>query len=179
MIGHIPELLEAGIDSLKVEGRMKTQLYVATVARTYRRAIDEYLRDPALYRENLPLYLEEIEKCTFREYTTGFYFGRPGPDGQIYDGSSYVRNYIYLGCVTGTEDGMALMEQKNKFCRGDVIELIRPDFNDAEAEVLAIYDAESGEEQESCPHARQRLKVRFSVPAEPGDILRVRAQDPA
>ena len=92
MIEHIPELLEAGIDSLKVEGRMKTALYVAVVARAYRRAIDDYRKDPQLYRQNLEWYKEEIGKCTTREFSTGFYFGKPGSDSQIYENSNYHKN---------------------------------------------------------------------------------------
>ena len=88
MIGHIPELLEAGIDSLKIEGRMKTALYVATVARTYRKAIDDCLKDPELYRKNMPWYLEQIVGCTYRQFTTGFFFGKPDEQSQIYDSNT-------------------------------------------------------------------------------------------
>lgn len=91
MVEHVPELIEAGIDSFKIEGRMKTALYVATVARTYRKAIDDYMISPEQYGENLEWYKEEIGKCTYREYTTGFYFGKPGADAQIYDNSTYVK----------------------------------------------------------------------------------------
>ena len=75
MIEHIPEMIDAGIDSFKIEGRMKTALYVATVARTYRKAIDDYLEDPQKYRDNMPWYLDQISNCTYRQFTTGFYFG--------------------------------------------------------------------------------------------------------
>ena len=99
MIEHIPELLEAGIDSLKIEGRMKTALYVATVARVYRKAIDDYLESPEKYSQNLTWYKEEIAKCTHRQYTTGFYFGKPNEETQIYDSSTYINEYTYLGMV--------------------------------------------------------------------------------
>ena len=99
MVGHIPELLEAGIDSLKVEGRMKTALYVAAIARTYRKAIDDCLVSEEIYRANLDWYLAEVSKCTNRRYTTGFYFGRPDENTQIYDSSTYVNEYVYLGIV--------------------------------------------------------------------------------
>ena len=85
MIEHIPELIDAGIDSFKIEGRMKTALYVATVARTYRKAIDDYLEDPELYRKNMPWYLDQISNCTYRQFTTGFYFGKPSEESQIYE----------------------------------------------------------------------------------------------
>lgn len=176
MIEHIPELVAAGIDSFKIEGRMKTQLYVATVARTYRRAIDDYFKDPALYRANLERYKEEIGKCTYREFTTGFYFGKPKEDAQIYDNNTYVRNYVYLGSVEAVSEGYAHIEQKNKFCTGDVIEIMKPDFTNVPAEVLEIADAETGERMPSCPHARQRLRIKLSVPPERYDILRAKAE---
>ena len=176
MIEHIPELLDAGIDSLKIEGRMKTALYVATVARTYRRAIDDFFESPELYRERLELYKEEIGKCTTRDFTTGFYFGKPQADSQIYDSNTYHKNYIYLGTVAGVEDGYALIEQKNKFSVGDEIEIMKPDFENVRTKVLEIRDADSMESMESCPHPKQKLKLRLSVMPEAFDILRVKAE---
>lgn len=176
MIEHIPELLDAGIDSLKIEGRMKTALYVATVARTYRRAIDDFFESPELYRERLELYKEEIGKCTTRDFTTGFYFGKPQSDSQIYDSNTYHKNYIYLGTVAGVEDGYALIEQKNKFSVGDEIEIMKPDFENVRTKVLEIRDAESMESMESCPHPKQKLKLKLSVMPEAFDILRVKAE---
>ncbi len=176
MIEHIPELLDSGIDSLKIEGRMKTALYVATVARTYRRAIDDFFESPELYRERLELYKEEIGKCTTRDFTTGFYFGKPQSDSQIYDSNTYHKNYIYLGTVAGVEDGYALIEQKNKFSVGDEIEIMKPDFENVRTKVLEIRDADSMESMESCPHPKQKLKLRLSVMPEAFDILRVKAE---
>ena len=176
MIEHIPELMEAGIDSFKVEGRMKTALYVATVARTYRKAIDDYLKDPALYRANMEWYKAEIGKCTIREFTTGFYFHKPGPDAQIYENSTYIKNYTYLGTVEKLDDrGFAVIEQKNKFSVGETIEVMKPDGRNLEVVVRSIYN-EDGEQQESAPHSRQKLFVELSQPVEPYDIVRVAAQ---
>ena len=175
MIEHIPELIDAGIDSFKVEGRMKTQLYVAVVARAYRKAIDDCLRDPELYRKNIPLYKDEISKCTYREFTTGFYFGKPGSDAQIYDSNTYKKNYTFLGCVHElSEDGAALIEQKNKFSVGDEIEILKPDCTEVRARVLGIRDAKTGEAQESCPHSRQMLYISLSTAPEKEDILAVK-----
>ena len=175
MIEHIPELIDAGIDSFKVEGRMKTQLYVAVVARAYRKAIDDCLRDPELYRRNIPLYKDEISKCTYREFTTGFYFGKPGSDAQIYDSNTYKKNYTFLGCVHElSEDGAALIEQKNKFSVGDEIEILKPDCTEVRARVLGIRDAKTGEAQESCPHSRQMLYISLSTVPEKEDILAVK-----
>ncbi len=103
MVGYIPELCEAGIDSFKIEGRMKTALYAATVTRAYRRAIDDYFTDPALYEANREWYEAEVRKCTHRQYATGFFFGKPSADTQIYGNSTYINDYIYLGTVEETK----------------------------------------------------------------------------
>ncbi len=177
MIKHIPELLEAGIDSLKIEGRMKTALYVATVARTYRKAIDDFLESPEKYRENLEWYKEEIGKCTYREFTTGFYFGKPQADAQIYDNNTYVRNYVYLGTAEAEdENGLTVLTQKNKFVRGDTVEIMKPDGRNLKTTVLRILDS-AGQEMEEASHASQELHVLFSEKPEIYDILRVSAEE--
>ncbi len=172
MIEHIPELIDAGIDSFKIEGRMKTALYVATVARTYRKAIDDYKKDPALYQANLDWYRSEIGKCTYREFTTGFYFGKPDSGAQIYDNNTYVKNYTYLGTVEEVRaDGFGRIGQKNKFSVGETIEVMKPDGRNVEAVVRAITD-EDGNPQESAPHSRQILYVDLGTELAPYDILR-------
>lgn len=172
MIEHIPEMMEAGIDSFKIEGRMKTALYVATVARTYRKAIDDYNRDPELYRKNLNWYRAEIGKCTYREFTTGFYFGKPDSTTQIYDNSTYVKNYTYLGTVEEVRaDGCCKITQKNKFSVGESIEVMKPDGQNVEAVVKAIYD-EDGQSVESAPHSKQVVYVDLGTELEAYDILR-------
>ena len=174
MIEHIPELMEAGIDSFKIEGRMKTALYVATVARTYRKAIDDYRKDPALYRSNLEWYKEEIGKCTYREFTTGFYFGKPDETTQIYDNNTYVKNYTYLGTVETTDGGgRCRIEQKNKFSVGEIIEIMKPDGRNVEALVKGIYDTE-GNARESAPHPKEILWAELDQETEDYDILRRR-----
>ena len=172
MIEHIPELIDAGIDSFKIEGRMKTALYVATVARTYRKAIDDFKKDPELYRQNMEWYKEEIGKCTYREFTTGFYFGKPGADAQIYDNNTYVKNFTYLGTEENVDErGFAKIEQKNKFSVGEMIEIMKPDGRNLQVEVKGIYDAE-GQAQESAPHPKQELYIDLGVAPEEYDILR-------
>ena len=172
MIEHIPELIDAGVDSFKIEGRMKTALYVATVARAYRLAIDACMRDPEEYRKNIEWYKEEIGKCTNREFTTGFYFGKPQADSQIYENSTYITNYVYLGTVGEIrESGLFRLEQKNKFSVGETIEIMKPSGENIETVVEAIFD-EEGNPQESAPHARQIIDVRSSVLPQPFDILR-------
>lgn len=176
MIEHLPRLLEAGVDSFKVEGRMKTALYVATVARTYRKAIDDYFSDPKLYGANMGWYKAEIAKCTYREFTTGFFFGKPGSDAQIYDSNTYVKNYTYLGTIERLEaDGSCVFEQKNKFCVGDVIEAMRPDGENVSLRVLEIRD-DDGKVQESAPHPKQILHVKFDGNAEAHEVLRVKGE---
>ena len=173
MIEHIPEMIRAGINSFKIEGRMKTALYVATVARTYRKAIDDYLESEEKYLANMDWYKSEISKCTYRQFTTGFYFGKPDENTQIYDNNTYINEFIYLGWVEEvTEQGKVLFEQKNKFCVGDEIEIMKPDGTNVSAKVLAL-ETEEGFSVDSCPHSRQRLYATLSVVPEKYDLLRV------
>lgn len=203
MIEHIPEMVEAGIDSFKIEGRMKTALYVAAVARTYRKAIDDYFISEETYRENMEWYRQEIAKCTYRQYTTGFYFGKPDEHTQIYDNSTYVNEYVYLGLVeeamavpdsvspgapadsektgrnecrgmAGEERLLARIRQKNKFAVGDSIEIMKPGGLNVPVTVRAMYN-EEGEAVDSCPHPGQVLWLWLSEPPEKYDILRCRA----
>lgn len=172
MIEHIPELVEAGIDSFKIEGRMKTALYVAVVTRTYRQAIDDYLKDEALYRSRMDYYKEEIAKCTYRQFTTGFFFGKPNHDTQIYDNNTYIKAYTYLGLI-GEDRGGGFygLEQRNKFSVGDTIEVMKPDGRDLEVTVQAMTDAE-GTLIESCPHPKQKIFVNLGAELSPLDLLR-------
>ena len=176
MIEHIPELLDAGINSYKIEGRMKTALYVAEVARTYRQAIDDCMKSEELYRSRLDYYRTEISKCTYRQFTTGFFYGKPDSSAQVYDDSTYVQEYVYLGLISEvTEDGYCMFEQKNKFSVGDEIELMKPGGSDVTAKVLEMLD-EHGNHIDSCPHPKQRVKMRLSVTPDVMDILRVASQ---
>ena len=172
MIEHMDDILTSGIDSLKIEGRMKTALYVATVARTYRKAIDDYLEDPAKYQANMSWYQEQIAGCTYRKFTTGFFYGKPSEEAQIYDNNTYVKNFTYLGTVENVDErGFAKIEQKNKFSVGEMIEIMKPDGRNLQVEVKGIYDAE-GQAQESAPHPKQELYIDLGVAPEEYDILR-------
>lgn len=174
MIEHIPELVGAGIDSLKIEGRMKTALYVACVARTYRKAIDDFFESEETYHKNMEWYKAEIAKCTYRQFTTGFYFGKPDEQAQIYDSNTYISEYVYLGMVDSVDvRGLVKFEQRNKFCVGDRIELMKLDGSNIDTKVLALYN-EDGEEVESCPHAKQVLYVKLANQAKQYDIMRVK-----
>lgn len=172
MIEHIPELIEAGIDSFKIEGRMKTALYVATVARTYRKAIDDYLTSPEKYKENMDWYLEQISNCTYRQFTTGFFFGKPSEESQIYDNNTYIKEYTYLGIVgERNEEGLYRIEQRNKFSVGEQIEVMKPDGRNIPVTVKRIVD-EDGNEMESAPHPKQVLYIDLGQELEMYDILR-------
>ncbi|MDD6243846.1 MAG: U32 family peptidase [Roseburia hominis] len=172
MIEHIPELMESGIDSFKIEGRMKTALYVATVARTYRRAIDDYKQSPELYREHMAWYQEQISNCTYRQFTTGFFFGKPSDEAQIYDNNTYVKEYTYLGIVgERNEEGLYRIEPRNKFSVGESIEVMKPDGANITVTVQRIVD-EEGNDMESAPHPKQVLYIDLGQPLAMYDILR-------
>lgn len=172
MVDHLPDLVDAGVDSLKIEGRMKTALYVATVARTYRKALDDLEKGREVYEQNLPWYEQQITGCTYRRFTTGFFYGKPDENSQIYDSNTYEKDYVYLG-IAGQPDaaGVFDLEQRNKFSVGETIEIMKPDGRNIEVTVEHIHDLE-GNEQESAPHAKQALKVKLSSAPEAMDILR-------
>ena len=177
MIDHIPDLIGAGIDSFKIEGRMKTALYVAVTARAYRRALDDFRKDPALYEEKKASYLAEVKECTYRPFSTGFYYGRPDDSAQIYDNNTYISRYIYLGLVYGmTEDGFCRMEQRNKFSVGDEVTAILPDGRNLDLTVKAMHDAE-GVPMESCPHPQQEFYVDLGCQLTPCTVLRKKAAE--
>ena len=174
MVEHMEDILTSGIDSLKIEGRMKTALYVATVARTYRKAIDDYFTDPKLYEKNMYWYQAEISKCTYRQFTTGFYFGKPDENTQIYDNNTYVNEYIYLGIVEAVKDNLCRIEQRNKFCVGDTIEIMKPDGTNVPVTVEAMY-TDDGESVDSAPHPKQVLWIKLSEAAKKYDLLRCKS----
>ncbi len=176
MIEHIPELCDAGIDSFKIEGRMKTALYVASVTRTYRMAIDDYFEDPGKYRDHMDLYREEIAKCTYRQFTTGFYFGKPNEETQIYDSNTYVNEYTYLGIVEEALPGNVVrITQRNKFLVGDRIEIMKKNGENLDCRVLSM-KTEDGESVSSAPHPQQVLYVELDREANQYDLMRVPAK---
>ena len=174
MIEHIPEMINAGIDSFKIEGRMKTALYVATVTRTYRMAIDDYLKDEEYYKSRIDFYKEEIAKCTYRQYTTGFFFGKPNEETQIYDSNTYIKEYTYLGMIEKVcDDGLYMIEQRNKFSAGDEIEIMKVDGSNLKVKVEAMYDEEMNP-IESCPHPKKKVYLKLDAKLDLYDILRVK-----
>ncbi|WP_334308113.1 peptidase U32 family protein [Anaerotignum sp.] len=179
MIEHIPDILESGIMSLKIEGRMKTPFYVGTVVKAYRQAIDDYMTSPDLYRQRLPQYLEEVSKASHRDYTEGFYFEKPDGSQQIYNSNTYIRGFDFVGMVQEDSDpqtGIAIVEQRNKFSVGDTIEVMPAKGNAFTMKVSKIWDKE-GIAVESAPHPQQILQILFDKPVKKYDMLRKNVLD--
>lgn len=177
MIEHIPELVDSGISSFKIEGRMKSAYYVATVVRAYRNAIDSYFEDPKGYVFDKE-WLEEVNKASHREFFTGFYFNKPDHQGQIYESSSYVRDYDFVGLVLDYDEdtGLALVEQRNKMNIGDEIEVIGPNKKMFKQKIVEMWDDE-GEMIESAPHPQQKVKIKMTKTVEKYDIFRRENKD--
>lgn len=179
MIEHIPELIDAGIMSLKIEGRIKTCFYVGTVIRAYREAIDDYLKDPDLYESKKEYYVQEVAKASYRGFTTGFYYGKPNQEEQIYTTSSYIRTYDFIGMVIDydKEKGFATIEQRNKFVVGDKVEFLRHNGDIFEMTIEEMYD-DKGERITEAPHPQQIIKLKVTDCVEEFDMMRKEAENP-
>lgn len=177
MIEHIPELVKSGLTSLKIEGRVKTAYYVATVVRAYRAALDHFLKEGEGYVYN-PEWLEEIKKASHRDFTTGFYFDKPGHEEQHYLNSSYIRGYDFIGIVKAydPETGMAKVEQRNKMSLGETIEIIGPDEKLIPITLEALFD-EQMNPIDSAPHAQQIIYIPVPTAVNEMDILRKRKDE--
>lgn len=173
MIEHIPQIVESGIMSAKIEGRMKSVFYVATIIHAYRRAIDAYFADPENYVFN-PEWLTEVKKVSHREFTTGFYFDKPDNTDQNYQTSSYTRHYTFIGMVRDYDEttGIATVEQRNKMSIGDQIEVFGPDIEFFTQRLSEMWDGETEESLVSAPHPQQMLKIKMDYPVKPNYILR-------
>jgi len=182
MLKHIPELINAGVSSAKIEGRMKSVFYVAIVVSAYRRAIDAYYDDPENYVFD-PKWMAELEKASHREFTTGFYFDKPTDEDQNYRTSAYTREYSFIGMVKGYDDktGMALVEQRNKMVIGDEIEVFGPPglmpSRDFFTQKLTVMKNEDGEDIDAAPHPQQLLYIKMEQPVGKNFILRKKKQD--
>jgi len=172
MIEHIPEMLDAGVQSFKIEGRMKSSFYVATVVKAYREAIDSYYENPEEYRFD-PRWLEEVSKASHREYTTGFYFGKTTGKDQIYNTSSYIRGYDFVGLVTAynKNTGIATVEQRNRMFTGDEIEVVRPKGNFFVQKIRSMKNAD-GEDIEVAPHPQMTVYMPMDREVEEYTMLR-------
>ena len=171
MIEHIPELMESGIDSFKVEGRMKSAYYTAICANTYKMAMNEYIKNPTEYVYN-PLWLRELESVSHREYATGFYFDNPMENPQTVTQNGYLREKAYLCVATGETDGeFAYFVQRNKVCENDICEIITPGQCGKKFVATELYN-EKGEKIESAPHPSMKFKMKVPFPVKAGDIVR-------
>ncbi len=172
MIEYIPQLIESGIFSFKIEGRMKSSFYVATVVSAYRKAIDAYMSDPENYRFD-PEWLVELSKASHREYTTGFYFNKTTGADQIYNTSSYIREYDFVGMVLeyNKETGIAKIEQRNRMIVGDEIEVVVPK-KDYFVQTIEVMKNEEGESIRTAPHAQMIVYMPMKQEVEPYTILR-------
>ena len=172
MIEHIPELVKSGVASLKIEGRVKTAFYVATIVGAYRREIDRYCADPENYVFN-PDELDELCKVSHRPYTTGFFYGRPASDGQVYETSSYIRDYELVGIVTdyNKETKRLTVSQRNRFFAGDELEIIQPNkpYVTITAENMANH---KGETIDVAPHAEEIITMDCTEEIPVGAMVR-------
>jgi putative protease len=168
MIGHIPELLAAGVTSLKIEGRAKSAYYVSVVTNAYRAALNFHLKNPG---EPLPAWIpEELEKISHREYSTGFYMG--GEPGQETRSGGYVRSYeVVAVCEGRREDGVTVLSQRNRFFRGDTADVLEPGREPYTVPLDRIFD-EEGNPIEAAPHATMRVLLDTDTPIAPGALLR-------
>lgn len=172
MLEYLPELIEAGIDSFKIEGRMKSIFYIAHVIKAYRRALDAYYEDPKGYVYN-PAWAEEMCKASHRDFTTGFYFRKPTGEDQEYLSSSYIRDYSFTGIVKEYDEstGIAIVEQRNKMDIGDVIEVFGPE-SECFSQILDYMTDEEGNPIQSAPHPQQILRIRMAQPVAEMYMLR-------
>ncbi len=173
MIEYLPQIIESGITSAKIEGRMKSIFYVATVVHGYRRALDAYFADPENYRFD-PEWLSEVKKVSHREFTTGFYFDKPTNKDQNYQTSAYTRDYSFIGIVRSYDEntGFAVVEQRNKMSAGDEIEIFGPDIDFFVQTLTEMYDEETGEPISCAPHPQQMLRIKTAQPVKPDYMLR-------
>jgi len=172
MIEHLPSLIKAGISVFKIEGRMKSSYYVATVVKAYRHLIDSYFSKPKEYFCD-EKWLDEIKKVSHRYFTTGFYFAKPGGKEQRYDSSAYIKTYDFSGLILDydADNQIAIIEQKNRIFAGDEIEIFGPDGDFFTQKIEKMWD-EDWEEIEVAPHAKQIIRIKMSKPVKPWYIIR-------
>lgn len=177
MLQHIPELISSGISSLKIEGRMKSVYYVATIVRSYRILLDKYLKDPTNYKYDSQ-WFDEIKKASHRDFNTGFYFGKTNEESQLYTSSSYIRNYDFVGLITDydKETMIATVEQRNRIFKGDEVEVLGPGKEHFNLKIEDMWN-KKGEEIDVAPHAQQIIKIKMNNPVKPYDMIRKARKD--
>lgn len=174
MIEHIPDLVEAGISSLKIEGRMKSVFYVASVVGAYRRALDAYEKDPKNYVFN-PSWRKDLSRASHRQFTTGFFYHKPDNEDQNYRSSDYMRECTFTGVVRSydPETGKALVEQRNKMKQGDTLEIFGPGRDAFTQRLSAMWDLD-GNRLETAPHPQQMLEIQMEQPVEENFFMCIR-----
>lgn len=177
MIEYLDKMIDAGIDSFKVEGRVKSQYYVSTILRSYRMAIDDYYKDPENYVFDTSL-LDEIKKASHRDFTTGFFFGQPDESAQVYHTSGYIRGYDFVGTIMDydEETKFATVEQRNRMFLGDEIEVFGPSERHFTQVISEMYD-ESGNPIEVAPHAQQIIRIKMDQPVRKNFFMRKPRED--
>ena len=179
MIEHIPMLVESGISSFKIEGRMKSPFYVGTIVSAYRKAIDAYYESLESGKEYIfkSEWLDEMSKVSHRKFTTGFYFSKPTSDDQNYESSQYIRDYTFTGLIKSYDEntGYAVVEQRNKMSIGDEIEITGP-FADTFTQILTEMYDEEGNPIDSCPHPMQIIRIKMDKPVKPDFMIRKRKE---
>lgn len=177
MIDHIDELVEAGIKSFKIEGRVKSPYYVATVVGAYRKAIDDYYKDPLDYKFDEKL-LEELRKVSHRDFTTGFFYNEAKTNAQVFTTNSYIRKYDFVGMILDYDEStqLATIEQRNRIKVGDVVEIFGPDMNYFELKIENMWNEED-EPIESAPHAQQLIKMKIYNQVKPFYLIRKKRDD--
>lgn len=172
LVEYLPELINLGLDSFKIEGRMKSLHYVATTTSVYKQAIDRYLADPKNYQLD-PVWLRELKKVSHRDYTSGFFFNPPGVEDHNYESSTYLREYDFMGLVKDylPETKEAVIEVRNKFFQGDVVEFFSPEIQVFSTKLTYIKD-QSGQEIATAPHPQQIIRVPVERPVHPYDLVR-------
>lgn len=169
---EIGELIELGLSSLKVEGRMKSVHYAATVINTYRQLIDQYYEDPENFKAD-PELLAELRKISHRDYTKGFYYGKPGAEGQRYESSSYLRTYDFMGVVRDYDaaNSEAIVEVRNKIFKGDQLEIVAPGRKTFTITAAYLLNEEK-EKIEAAPHPKQLIRIPLAAEVPTGSLLR-------
>lgn len=172
MIEHIDKLIACGLDSFKIEGRVKTEYYLATVVKAYRMAIDKYFEDPENFKAD-PMWLDELKKVSHRDYTTGFFFGKPDGNEQNYLTSSYIRNYELLGIVDSYDEktGLVTVIQKNRFFKGSEVEFLRPHGDFVKLKIEYMED-EEGTELEVANRPQSIARIKIDTPIEKDSMMR-------
>jgi putative protease len=177
MIDHIDELIEAGIKSFKIEGRVKSPYYVATVVGAYRKAIDDYYKDPLNYKFDIKLF-EELRKVSHRDFTTGFFYNEAKTNAQVFTTNSYIRKYDFVGMILDYDEStqIATIEQRNRIKVGDVVEIFGPEMNYFELKIENMWNEED-EPIESAPHAQQLIKTKIYNQVKPFYLIRKKRDD--